>query len=103
MQKAVFLIFPVMDTPGKVLVQLEGNLDINQAGYLKSKFETLLNDWKSIEIKGVNIHYLDLSFIQLFESFKLTARQKEVELRFHFEIDDDIALLLTRAGIDINA
>jgi anti-anti-sigma regulatory factor len=102
MQKAVILIFPSPATPGKVLVQLEGTLDINQVGYLKTKFESILDEWNEIEIKGENIHYLDLTFIQLFESFKKTAREKSKKLKWFITIEDDIALLLKRAGIEIN-
>ncbi len=103
MERAIFINTPSSDDPGKAIIQLEGNLDINQARFLKLKFDELLTNYKNIEILGTNIEYLDLSFIQLFQSFKNMAKKKRIELVYHFHLEDDIFILLERAGININA
>lgn len=100
MHEAIIKIDPSVKNPAIAAIYLEGTLDINQAEIIRQAFLSILKKFSEVNITIRNIEKIDISFIQIFHAFLISAKKKDLLVQQNWELEGDLKELLLHAGIE---
>ena len=84
----------------KAILNLSGALVLGNIKDIKSRILRHYNKYKMIELKGSSIDDIDLSFIQLVNSLKLSAKKDKKNIITDFEFNEQTMNLIEGAGFN---
>ena len=84
----------------KVSIMLENELTIFSIENMKDKIIEAVKKYNIIEFKLNNISNMDLTFVQLFYSIKISTEKLNKKISFDVELSDDIESLFTNSGLN---
>ncbi|MBI9065928.1 MAG: STAS domain-containing protein [Salinivirgaceae bacterium] len=79
-------------------VTIHGQLNITNISDIKKGLEKALKS-KKIDITLDNIDDMDVSFLQLIKAYKTKCKANNIELNISSTLNDDLNLLIIRAGL----
>ena len=84
----------------KEIVQLEGDLTINNISKIKKVILSVMNKSKSLDVNLMKVNNIDLSCIQLLYSFYKTSVNEGKAVAVNMEFSDDIKMIVRNSGFD---
>lgn len=93
----------VKTNKGVSILQLSGDLIIDDADALKDALQKAVNEGNQIRIVMENVTALDISVIQLIQSAKKTLGTAHHKLSVQTQLPDDLKSLLEKSGINLEA
>jgi len=88
------------DSSGKKMkLTFTGYLTLQNAREIKTTLQNQAGDYKEIELWARDVAGIDVSFLQIIESFRKTITQEGKNMKILMDLPYDLKTLLTNAGI----
>ncbi len=82
-----------------VTIHLENELTIFSIEGMKDQIIDTVNKFEDIKIELKNVNNMDLTFVQLLYSIKITAEEQDKKVTFNADISEDIKTLFENSDL----
>jgi MFS superfamily sulfate permease-like transporter len=86
-------------TEGRLKMMFSGYLTLQNAKEIKNYLVTLDNEFQSIDIHVKEASGIDVSFLQMIESFRITHANEGRKVKITMDLPYDLKTLLSNAGV----
>ncbi len=83
----------------KARMTFSGYLTLQNAREIRSVLQNHTGDYKSVELMAKDVSGIDVSFLQILESFRKTLEEQGKNIKIFFDLPYDLKNLLANAGI----
>lgn len=83
----------------KIKLVFTGYLTLQNAKEIKTTLQSQLGDYKSVELMAKDVSGIDVSFLQIIESYRKTNQDEGKKVKIMIDLPYDLKTLLANAGI----